>query len=33
MHLDQGALGAVANYRAIERQMQSLKEMGVNAIA
>lgn len=32
MHHDQGALGAVANYRAIERQMQSLKEMGVNAI-
>lgn len=32
MHHDQGALGSVANYRAIERQMQSLKEMGVNAI-
>lgn len=32
MHHDQGALGAVANYRAIERQMQSMKKMGVNAI-
>lgn len=32
MHHDQGALGAVANYRAIERQMDSLIEMGVNAI-
>ena len=32
MHHDQGALGAVANYRAIERQMETMKEMGVNAI-
>lgn len=32
MHHDQGALGAVANAAAIERQMQIMKEMGVNAI-
>lgn len=32
MHHDQGALGAVANYRAIERQMEIMKSMGVNAI-
>ncbi|MGN0276014.1 MAG: Ig-like domain-containing protein [Hominisplanchenecus sp.] len=32
MHHDQGALGAVANYRAIERQMETMKSMGVNAI-
>lgn len=32
MHHDQGALGAVANYRAIERQMETMKAMGVNAI-
>ena len=32
MHHDQGALGAVANYRAIERQMEIMQEMGVNAI-
>lgn len=32
MHHDQGALGAAANYRAIERQMQIMKDMGVNAI-
>ena len=32
MHHDQGALGSVVNYRAIERQMESLQEMGVNAI-
>ena len=32
MHHDQGALGAVANYRAIQRQMEILKGMGVNAI-
>ena len=32
MHHDQGALGAVANRRAIERQMQILQDMGVNAI-
>lgn len=32
MHHDQGSLGAVANYRAIERQMEIMKDMGVNAI-
>lgn len=32
MHHDQGALGAVANYRAMERQMEIMKSMGVNAI-
>ncbi len=32
MHHDQGALGAVANPVAIERQLDILKEMGVNAI-
>lgn len=32
MHHDQGALGAVANERAIERQMQMMKDMGVNSI-
>lgn len=32
MHHDNGALGAVANSRAVERQMQILKKMGVNAI-
>lgn len=32
MHHDQGSLGAVAYYRAIERQMQIMKDMGVNAI-
>lgn len=32
MHHDQGALGSVANYTAIERQMQIMKDMGVNAI-
>jgi len=32
MHHDLGALGAAVNYRAIERQMQILKGMGVNAI-
>ncbi len=32
MHHDQGALGAVANYRAIERQMETMKNMGANAI-
>ena len=32
MHHDQGALGSVANPRAIERQVQILKDMGVNAI-
>ena len=32
MHHDQGALGAVANARAIERQMEIMQEMGTNAI-
>ena len=32
MHHDLGALGAAINYRAIERQVQILKSMGVNAI-
>ena len=32
MHHDLGALGAAVNYRAIERQVQILKAMGVNAI-
>lgn len=32
MHHDQGALGAVANERAVERQVQKLKAMGSNAI-
>ncbi len=32
MHHDQGALGAAAYYRAIERQVEILKEMGANAI-
>ncbi|MBU4692928.1 hypothetical protein KQ876_01740 [Mycoplasma sp. CSL7491-lung] len=32
MHHDQGALGAVASYDAIYRQMKIMKEMGVNAI-
>lgn len=32
MHHDQGALGAVANYNAIYRQMRILKDMGVNAV-
>lgn len=32
MHHDQGALGAVSNYRAVERQMQVMKQAGVNAI-
>lgn len=32
MHHDQGALGAVANATAIERQMRMMKEMGANAI-
>ncbi|MGC9151347.1 MAG: sugar-binding domain-containing protein [Microbacter sp.] len=31
-HHDLGCLGSVANKRAIERQMELLKEMGVNAI-
>lgn len=32
MHHDQGALGSVSNYRAVQRQMEILKGMGVNAI-
>ncbi len=32
MHHDQGALGAEANDRAIERQVEILKEMGCNSI-
>ena len=32
MHHDLGALGAAVNTRAIERQLEILKEMGVNAI-
>ncbi len=32
MHHDLGALGAAVNYRAIERQVQILRGMGVNAI-
>lgn len=32
MHHDLGALGAAINKRAVERQMQIMKEMGVNAI-
>ncbi len=32
MHHDLGSLGAAVNYRAIERQMEIMKSMGVNAI-
>jgi beta-galactosidase len=32
MHHDLGALGSAVNYRAIERQVEILKAMGVNAI-
>ncbi len=32
MHHDLGPLGAAVNYRATERQMEILKEMGVNSI-
>jgi beta-galactosidase len=32
MHHDLGALGAAVNYRAIERQVEILKTVGVNAI-
>lgn len=32
LHHDAGALGAVVNRRAIERQLQIMREMGVNAI-
>ena len=32
MHHDLGALGAAINVRAMERQLQLLKDMGCNAI-
>lgn len=32
LHHDLGALGAAVNYRAIERELQIMKEMGCNAI-
>lgn len=32
MHHDQGSLGAASYYRAVERQMEIMQEMGVNAI-
>ncbi|MFD0990019.1 sugar-binding domain-containing protein [Mariniflexile jejuense] len=32
LHHDNGALGAVANYHAIKRKLQIMKDMGVNAI-
>ncbi|ODM27047.1 sugar-binding protein [Clostridium sp. Bc-iso-3] len=32
LHHDLGALGAAVNYRAIERQLQIMKDMGCNAI-
>ena len=32
LHHDLGSLGAAVNYRAIEKRLQLLKEMGVNAI-
>ncbi|MGL5379555.1 glycoside hydrolase family 2 TIM barrel-domain containing protein, partial [Clostridium sp.] len=32
MHHDQGSLGSASYYRAVERQMEIMKEMGVNAI-
>jgi beta-galactosidase len=32
MHHDLGSLGAAVNYRALERRLESLKLMGVNAI-
>jgi len=31
-HHDLGCLGAAVNYRAIQRQLQLLKEMGCNGI-
>jgi beta-galactosidase len=31
-HHDLGALGAAVNYRAMERQVEKLRDMGVNAI-
>lgn len=32
LHHDQGSLGSEANYRATERQVEIMKEMGANAI-
>mgnify|MGYP005772313587 CR=1 FL=1 len=32
LHHDLGSLGTAVNYRALERQMESMKEMGVNAL-
>ncbi|MDR0381381.1 MAG: DUF4982 domain-containing protein [Oscillospiraceae bacterium] len=32
MHHDLGALGVAVNYRAVERQMEIMRDMGVNAI-
>ncbi|WP_066675309.1 glycoside hydrolase family 2 TIM barrel-domain containing protein [Clostridium septicum] len=32
MHHDQGSLGSASYYRAVERQMEIMKEMGANAI-
>ena len=32
LHHDQGSLGAVTNVRALERQFQIMKDMGVNAL-
>ena len=32
LHHDLGALGAAVNYRALEKRLQMLKDMGVNAI-
>lgn len=32
MHSDQGSLGTAAHYRAMERQVEILQDMGVNAI-
>lgn len=32
LHHDLGALGSAVNYRATERQLQIMKEMGINAI-
>lgn len=32
MHHDQGSLGAASYYRAVERQMEIMKEMGANSI-
>lgn len=32
MHHDLGPLGSAVNYRAVERQMQIMKSMGVNAV-